>query len=463
MIKIFLATFITIFLLVIAGVVFYWRDTQYDPTGQDFLIFFGLIPLAVSLFVLTPVLIKKIYTRRKEKQEQQRLEAEQRSEQQAQGQSHIEEKLEWTELKIFSVSSLSALGENEANLNQLQDAISPELDPQLLNGYGLPILSFRVQAIEDTMNDDESDVFSHRQKRMIALIQQQLEQNTDTLFQIAAHLKDSALFYDTKLALEYRMHPAWIDPNRTDDDVVEQTAEAVPKLNRLSVHIILPENLFHSWDESVGSEVISHYLMELGVISQQFDIEYHYWGETTAYKDWIKLLKRIQTLDSEVAFCIVVDSEIDQETIDDRTWMTEKYIPSEYASSCCVSGPQVEVQNLDAKKYIRLTLNTDQASKFLKDLKIEEASQYEQEQPFVLVLDDPTEIKLSKKLEKNFADTAIEAHHFLYSKNSLGHTQHLSKVFGFMLSLHIEDELYAYVYSADHQQIQVVVGAEFAK
>ena len=461
MIKIILSTLVGVLLLVIALVVFYWRDIKYDPSGQDFLIYFGLIPVAVTLFILTPMFIKKIYEYRQKKKDQQVAEAEQRSEEQAQGEKQVEEKIEWTELKVFAVSSLSALAENEAHFDLLQEAVSPELDPQLLNAFGLPILSFRIKDIEDSQEDEDLDL-SNRQKRITTLIRQQLEQNSETLYQIASHLKSSAMFYDTKLAQEYRMHPAWIDPNSEYDEAVEQTAESVSRLNCLGIHIILPENLLHAWDEDYGSDTISQYLTELGIIAQQFNVEYHYWGETTAYKDWIKLLKRIQTFDSEVALLIAVDSEIDQETIDDRTWMTEKYIPSEYVSSCCVSGSQVDVQNLSAIKYMRIILNANRAVKVLKDLKLSGVEQYEQEQPFVLVLDDPTEIKSLKKLKHNFDGTAIEAHHYLYSKNSLGHTQPLAQVFGFMLSLHIKDDLFGYVYTADHQQTQVVIGTEFA-
>jgi hypothetical protein len=95
-------------------------------------------------------------------------------------------------------------------------------------------------------------------------------------------------------------------------------------------------------------------------------------------------------------------------------------------------------------------------------LNLAQIEQFEQEQPFVLVLDDPKEVKLLKRLEQNFAETPIEAHHYLYCKSSLGHTQSLAQVFGGMLSLHLKDELYGYVYSAEHQQTQVIVGTEFA-
>lgn len=464
MIKMILGTLISVLVIVSAIVVFYWRDVKYDPSGSDFLIYFGLIPFAVTMLILTPVFIKKWYASRQEKKEQQKLEEEKRNEEQENAVVDVDEKIDWVELKVFSATSLSAIGENEIQIQQLQESVSPELDQHLINGYGLPILSYRIQDIEESSDEEHESSASHRQNRMTALIQQQLEQNTETFYQIAEHLKNSALFYDAKLAHEYRMHPAWIDPNSEyeDEPSEQRVAEAVPRLNRLNIHLILPENLFHVWDEISATEMIHAYLTELGIIDQQFDTEYHYWGETTAYKDWIKLLKRVQTLDSEVSFIMAVDSEIDQETIDDRTWMTEKYIPSEYISTCFVANSQVELQNVQANKYIRIALNSNQANKTLKELKLDLAEQFEQEQPFVLVLDDPTEIKLLKKLEQNFAETTIEAHHYLYSKNSLGHTQALSKVFGFMLSLHLDDALFAYVYSAEHQQTQVVVGTEFA-
>ncbi len=462
MIKLILGTFISMLVLVSLIVVFYWRDTKYDPSGSDFFIFFGLIPFGITMLIMTPVMIKKWYSNRQEKKEQQQLEEQKRSEQQLEVEAVTEEELEWVTLNVYAASSLSALGENEMHLHQLKEGASAELDQKLVNGYGLPILSFRIQDIEDEENDDESSL-PLRQKRITALIQQQLEQNTEVLFQIAEHLKNSALFYDAKLAHEYRMHPAWIDPNRTEDESIEQPiAEAVPRLSRLNIHIILPENLFHVWSEADGSELIHHYLTELGIIEQQFETEYHYWGETTAYQDWIKLLKRMESQDSEVSLFIAVDSEVDQETVDDRTWMSEKYIPSEYISSCCMTNSQVKLQNLHPNKSIRIVLNSSQAAKVLKQLNVDLTEQFDQEQPFVMVLDDQTDFKQLKKLEQNFAETAIEAHHYLYSKESLGHTQALSKIFGFMLSLHLDNDLFAYVYSADHQHTQVVIGSEFA-
>ena len=463
MIKIILATLFSVLLLVIAGVVFYWRDIKYNPSGQDFLIFFGLIPFSITLLILTPMFIKKFYKLRQEKIAQKKAEAEQSSEEQINTKEQMIDQIEWVQLKVFSATSLSALGENGAHIELLQDVVSPKLDQQLINHYDLSTLSFRIEEIDDAVGENnELLLLSKRQGRIMALIQRQLAKNEAVLSQIATHLKNSALFYDAKLAHEYRMHPAWIDPNSEyKEEESERVIETVPRLNRLNIHIILPENLLHVWDENFVSKYVNDFLTGLGIISQQFDTQYHYWGETTAYNNWIKLLKQFQYLDSEVSFFIVVDSEIDQETLKDHSWGLDKYIPSEYVSTCCMTSAHVELQNLVAIKDIRIALNSDQASKTLKELNLEKASQFEQDAPFVLILDDPTEFKLPKKLSLNFAESMIEEHHYLYSKNSLGHTQSLSKIFGFMLSLHFKDELYGYVYSAEHRQTQVVVGTEF--
>lgn len=466
MIKIILTTLFGVLLLVITGIVFYWRDIKHDPSGQDFLIFFGLIPLSITFLILMPMLIKTFYEHHQEKKKQKNAEAEQSLKTQVDAEKQVDGQIDWVQLQVFSVTSLSGLAEDEAHIDLLQNPISPELDQQLFNHFNLPTTSFRIAEIDDAVNNNvELAVFSPRRKRIVALIQQQLERNTDVLSQIAAHLKNSALFYDVKLAHEYRMHPAWIDPNseHKDEDVEQQVVvEAVPRLNRLNIHILLAENLLHFWDEASTTAMVNEFLTGLGIIPQHLDTQYHYLEAKTAYQDWIQRLKQIQYLDSEVSFFIVVDSEIDPETIADAAWGFEKYIPSEYASSCCITHANVELQNLAARKYIRIALNSDQAVKTLKGLNLEKAPQFAQDEPFVLILDDPTETQLAKKLKLNFAESMIEEQHYLYSVSCIGQTQSLSKIFGFMLGLHFKDELYGYVYSAEHQQTQVIVGTEFA-
>lgn len=80
---------------------------------------------------------------------------------------------------------------------------------------------------------------------------------------------------------------------------------------------------------------------------------------------------------------------------------------------------------------------------------MKQLEQFKDIQPFVLMLDDITDIQTMKKLNQTFDRSGIESHHFIHTKQSFGHTQHLAKVFGFMLSMHLPDELMAMIYSTD--------------
>lgn len=460
MIKMIFGVFISIFFIVTAVVVFYWRDTQHDPTTQDMLLFFGLLPLAISTVIVMPFYLKKWY---QESQEQKlKVQQAQAQEPELEVKELPPEKIEWIHLNVFSANTYSALGEDQAIWDELKNFKSPELDQKLLNGYGLPILSYRIADLDDQQDADEQDDFSHknqRQLRIEALIKHQLEQNTQTLWAIAEHLKQSALFYEAQMAHEYRMHPAWIDPNVNVDQLesAERSVSQVAKLTRLNMHVILAEDLLHVWDEQATQEMIAAFLDELGIIQQKFHVELHYWGRETAYKEWMDLLQHSQKLDDMVSMVIVVDSEIDQDTVDEKTWMSDQYIPSEFVGSCCIAKSSVLINDLVPQKTIKIALNEGQLLNSLEQLEQQALAQYEQDQPFVVQLDDITDLRVLKRIEKNFGSTPIEQHHYLYMKSSVGQTEHVAKIFGFMLALQAPDELMAMVYCCDLPHTQTMI------
>ena len=69
-------------------------------------------------------------------------------------------------------------------------------------------------------------------------------------------------------------------------------------------------------------------------------------------------------------------------------------------------------------------------------------------------LDDITDLKVVKRLEQNFAQTPIEQHHYLFMKQSMGQTDNIAKVFGFMLALQAPDELVTLVYCCEQPHTQ---------
>ena len=458
MIKLLIGTFSSSFILISMAIIYYWRDIQYDPSSIDLIAYFILLPAIFSLILLSPYLIYLAYQyqkNRKETQQQARLE-QQKSDHLEREKNNIKtDAIQWLSLNVFSSFSVSALGENETILEQMKKFSSPELDTNLTNAYGLPVLSYRITALDDDLQqsqyDDEIDLDHARIQRIKALIQQQLEQQTEILGQLAEHLKKSALFYDVELAYQYRIHPAWIPDDQKGDqhEDFEPQVEQVSRLNCLNIHVLLADNLLPIWDEPSSHETLFQFMQSLGILSQQIQIKHHFITQQSSYQDWLNLLEQISTQPYEVSLVINVDSEIDQAWLDEQMWLTEHYLAAEFASSWCIAAQNVQMNHIEVMKTLKVALNANDLSSFFHQMIPNHAEQTEQSDPFVLLLDDATDIKVIKKTTQVFAQTSVDTHHFLYPKQSFGDTQSLAKIFSFMLGVHLSEELTAMVYSAD--------------
>ncbi|NNH25740.1 hypothetical protein [Acinetobacter terrestris] len=456
MIKLVLATFSSIFLVVSIAIIYYWRDVQYDPSSMNLLSYFIVLPLVLSLILLTPYLIYKAYNAYKKRKQQQKITLlEPQSNKKTSEINEQVEDIEWLNLNIFSSSVFNAFGENESIIDALKNFKSPELDQHLTNAYGLPVLSYRIAALDNVLeqqnDDDDIEEKQGRLQRIQALIQHQLEQQSKILLQAAKHLKQSAFFYDSELAYRYRMHPAWIDPDyqaqHEDDQDVQ--VEQVPRLNRLNIHILLVDNLLDIWDENSSNEVLLNFVESLGIISQQIHIEHHFINQQSSYKNWLNLLGQISTQLHEVSLVINVDSEIDQELLDEKMWLSDHYLAAEFASSWCVAARDVKIDHAEAIKSLKIALNVHDLATCLNQAVPRHTKYTQQEQPFVLVLDGATDITVIKKINQIFTPALIENHHFVYIKQMFGNTQSLAKIFGFMLGMHLPEELAAMIYSTD--------------
>ena len=459
MIKLLIGTFSSSFILISMAIIYYWRDIQYDPSSIDLIAYFILLPALFSLILLSPYLIYRAYQyqkKRKETQQQARLQ-QQKSDQLEREKNNVKTDVtQWLSFNVFSSFAVSAFGENETILEQMKKFRSPELDTNLTNAYGLPVLSYRITALDDDLQqsqyDDDIDLDHARIQRIKALIQQQLEQQTEILWQVAEHLKKSALFYDVELAYQYRIHPAWVisDDQKGDQyENFEPKIEQVSRLNCLNIHVLLADNLFPIWDEPSSREVLLQFMQSLGILSQQIQIKHHFIAQQSSYQDWLKLLEQISTQPHEVSLVINVDSEIDQAWLDEQMWLTEHYLAAEFASSWCIAAQNVQINHIEVMKTLKVALNADDLSNFFYQMIPSHVEQTEQADPFVLMLDDATDIKVIKKTTQVFAQTSVDTHHFLYPKQSFGDTQSLAKIFSFMLGMHLSEELTVMVYSAD--------------
>ena len=460
MIKITTGLFTALAVLVSACVILYWRDTAYDPNGMDLISYLLLLPLAITAILLSPYFMHKgMQQYKKQKDEQQRKAAETAEQREAEAQESLKPKPAHStqfELNIYSAAAWHSFGENEAILEQSRQFKSPELDPNLCNAYGLPVLSFRIQALDELAQLDGDDAEAARstvrEKRSQQLLRHQIEQHAEILWHVSSHLQRSALYYDSELARQYRMHPAWTDPDYAEDeseDSLNSAPEPVAKLNRLNIHILLPENLVHHCTETAQEQMLRMFADEYSILPAQIKIEHHFIRQEEAYSAWLKLLEQIAQREHEFSLIINADSEIDQEWLDEQLWQTEQYIASEFAASWCAASRKTSICGLAPRKTLKITLNEPQAAKFLQQNQLNELAQLEQDQPFILMLDDAADMRSAKKLQRQFAGTAVEMHHFLYIRQIFGDTQRAAKIFAFMLGMHFPEELTGMVYSAD--------------
>ncbi|MCU4413340.1 hypothetical protein KTH71_04685 [Acinetobacter sp. WU_MDCI_Axc73] len=439
MIKKIIAVLLIVFITVAATIIFYWKDSQFDPSSSDLLIYLLILPVLISTMILTPWLIYRFYQARQEQRNQPI------SEQVSESSHAAKVATEWLTLQLYAAFSKSALGENDDIIQAIQDYQSPQLDMKLVNSYGLPILSYRIAELDVYLDqeDQQTSSFSVRQQRVMLLIQQQIEQQSPFLQHIVDHLRRSSLFFETEHLHEYRMHPAWIDPQAeydTDEPTNTAQLDPVSRLNRLNLHIILSEDLLHLWDDASCSEYIYQVLGELGFLPQKIHVEYHFWGQQSAAREWSSLLQNLAQQQEQITLIIHADSEIDQDLVDERTWLTDQYIAAEYAGSCCLAGLEVKVENLSPIKQIRLALNQPKIAHILNELDLTQLQQYQSEQPFVVVAEHATDLKVLKQLAQQFEETPIETQHYLYISSSLGNTQQLSKIYAYMLAMQFPDD-----------------------
>ncbi|RZF55681.1 hypothetical protein EXE30_02415 [Acinetobacter halotolerans] len=452
MVKKIIAIFISCFILVGVIVIYFWRDTQFQPQSNDLIRYFVLLPLLITTALISPWLIYQAYQKYKDKKQQVVANA-QNQNVDATEPTQVQ-KSTWLQLNIYASGAYSALGENDSTLEGIQMLAGPLLDNKLSGSHGLPVLSYRIEALDQLLSEDTTDedmqFITTRQQRIMLLIQHQIQQHNELLNAISAHLQHSSLFYESQNLHEYRMHPAWIDPTVSSDEETElKQIEPVYRLDKLNVHIILSEDVIHTWNDQSSHQSIQAIFYELGIIPQKFYIEYHFISRSSVDQYLIELFDRIQKQSHEIALIIAADSELDQDILDEKIWGKNAYTPAEFVSSWCVTSPVVEIEQLQPLKTLKLVSNQNNLKQIFDELDIHDLPQYEDEVPFVLVVEDGADIKVVKKLEQFFAQSPVEPHHYLYCQPMAGHTQNVAKVFGLMLGAQLPDPQVAFVYSQD--------------
>ncbi len=460
MLKVILSVFGSVLITTSTLVIFFWRDSKYEPNAVDLVVFLLGIPIAISFVLLLPYMVIKWRNHRKEKLLSENHVEDNASNTQAGHEDSLDPK--WVKLNIFSSTIEAGQGKDDILLASVLDLAGPDLDTELTDATGNPLLSNRIRTLSFDkigaleLDTSESSVIS----RIYALIFGQLEVHVEGLMAIAEHLKQSALFYESTLTYEYKMHPAWYDPNAEVDESNTETnhsIEPVAKLSQINVTLFLSEQLLHHWDEQQSSHILHQYLDQFGILKQNIKFKYIYSSKLNSLDSYLQELEIASTQEDQISLFVAADSEISQDIVDEKIWLKPNYIASEFCSSCLLASKMVNIQNIEAIKSLNFVYNQPKLSEALAHLEIDHSLQCEKDHAFVSILGNPKESKVIKKLHSNFVDSGIESQHFYFSKSSLGDSDELASLFGFMLAMHMNDQTLSMVYSTEHPSIQIFV------
>lgn len=450
--------------------IYYWRDSNYDPSQMDLIWSFILLPISLCLLILSPYFIYKTiqYFRNKKLQQQKDQELSiliQQKEKQAA--NLAKQTAQHYTLNILSSAAWHCFGENEEIIQFMQQFRSPELDFQLSNNYGLPLLSYRITALdqwlEKTQNDDEGQplILTTRERRIQQLIWQQLQQHEHSLQGISQQLKRSALFYESEFTYQYRIHPGWNPENLHEnfnekEDISHKEIETVVRLNRLNVYILLAENLIHTWDDKAFQTQLLQQLEDnYSFLADHLHIECYYFSQPKAYASYIELLQEIAQQPEQANLIIMVDSEIDQDWLDEQLWQNEQYIASEYAASWCLTAEQVVLEVVPVLQKIKISTQIKELKNYLTEQHLDLAGQIEKEQTFVLLLDETKKSKNLHQLQQTFIPFGVHPEFFIYIQYFIGNTQCLGHIFGMMLLTQMRDNIITITYSLEQENIYI--------
>jgi len=470
MIKFIISAFLVLTILIGTLVIYYWRDSNYDPSQMDLIWSFILLPISLCLLILSPYFIYKTiqYFRNKKLQQQKDQELSiliQQKEKQAA--NLAKQTAQHYTLNILSSAAWHCFGENEEIIQFMQQFRSPELDFQLSNNYGLPLLSYRITALDQWLektqdgDEDQSLILTTRERRIQQLIRQQLQKHEHSLQGISQQLKRSALFYESDFAYQYRIHPGWNPENLHEnfnekEDISHKEIETVVRLNRLNVYILLAENLIHTWDDQVfQTQLLQQLEDDYSFRADHLHIECYYFSQPKAYASYIELLQEIAQQPEQANLIIMVDSEIDQDWLDEQLWQNEQYIASEYAASWCLTAEQVVLEVVPVLQKIKISTQIKELKNYLTEQHLDLAGQIEKEQAFVLLLDETKKSKNLHQLQQTFIPFGVHPEFFIYIQSFIGNTQCLGHIFGMMLVTQMRDNIITITYSLEQENIYI--------
>lgn len=443
MIKIILC--ILFFLMFWIFVVYYWGVKDFNTSAIQFFIYLGLIPF---LFTFN-FLFSKVRPTKKENKDTTK----DKSEILLLDNLPKEKKLEKMSLFFYHAQIEIFCGKNLKILENSHQYQSPNLDKFLKNCFGVHINSYKIL----TIDIKEKFHLNKGVKRIDVLIKEEIIKHQFLLATISGLINKSQHFFAEKPILKYEIHPKWKNLDFSSDIENEVNLLVQPKhrVDTLNIYILLSKYWKKDFDGLKVDNIINETLILLSFPDDHIHIDYHFLETQDCYESWLNLLENISKHEYGISFVIAVDSEIDEHLILKKTANNQKYIPSEFITSCFISSQLLP--DLEEIKKVTIIKNVKKMKESLKFLKKENLQQYQNDQPFLLLLDEFLTHSQHVKFDEIVCDTSIGIHHILNIPNYLGDTQNLADIWKFMLGLQLPKEITSMVVSIAKTKNQIFI------
>ncbi len=429
-------------------VIYYWRDTSYQPSLNDVIFCFLLLPFLIYICFLLPFITRKIIKMRMEKQkinnDKSKMEVE------------VNEVLDKKDtkiikLKIYQSDITTKKGKNEALI--LNAMLEPfcNLDQYLVNNKSLPIATYRMEDLQVEQGDD----LNCKEHRIKALIKSQFELYSDHFQKIFQHIHKSHQFYSGNQNYIYKIHPKWIDPeNNIQDD--DETIEQVVQLDCLNIEIILSDQQNLTEFAQLNSELFQNELNLYDDFQDYITVHYHFWNNQESYAHWLKLLEEIALKTAQTTLVIIADSEIDQAIVNKLLFEQVSHTPTESVASLLIASDHLEVMELLPSHKLIIEKDQTTIQPFLEQLELTNLDQYTDEKPFVMLINETDSQKSKEILVNNFSNSPIKDYHYIYNHQKYGFTQNLSEIWGVILTMQIPDMNHVLAYNTNDPYTQIV-------
>lgn len=467
MLKVIVIVCSIIFFLTSTAIVFYWRDANYVPDAADLIFNFVLIPLGLSCIILLPYFLYKAVLKRRD-QSKNVDRSEDKVEQQRRD-LDVEPQIIPVHLKVYSGHVCHALGWDETMIESMIQLQAPCLDPRLSESLGTSILSYRIEDLDDLIQDqlkvlspdqspsDTASLYHLRSRldRIENLIQLQLNQHVEEVLAISEHIKRSKQYYHSKHAQYYEMHPAWKDAKAAIKPHREEIYDHVVQLDQLNIHIILPEHVMHCIEEYKIEQRIEQYFQELDIDLDTIDCRIDYMSPQNHLLQWQTLMQQLSLQEYQCSLCIVVDSEIDADYINERLSSGHNYVASEFSASLIMSSIAQNIDGLEQYRNLAFSVGAQSIQKMLETFSID-LEQYKDEKPYVVISEANGQIKTLRMLKEALHSSPFETYHQLYAQSALGNAQSLSKLFSFILTSQLDPLKHTLFYSGTQLAMQAI-------